>query len=93
MVFSPNLKVGYDLTRKINAGLEYYGTLRPLSGFDPVAQQQHQIVPSLDLDLDLDLGPAWEFNFGVTHATDRLLVKMILGRRFGAGGDRSQPSP
>jgi hypothetical protein len=93
VVFSPNLKVGYDVTRKINAGLEYYGTLGPLSGFDPVAQQQHQLVPSLDLDL----GPAWEFNcgvaFGVTHATDRLLVKMILGRRFGAGADRSQPPP
>ncbi len=40
--------------------------------------------------LDLDLGPDWELNFGVafgiTHATDHLLVKMILGRRFGGGG-------
>lgn len=85
LVFSPNVKVGYDLTRKINAGLEYYGTLGPLSGFDPLAQQQQQIVPSLDLNL----GPAWELNLGVavgvTHATDRLLVKMILGRRFGPG--------
>ena len=86
VVFSPNLKAGYDVTRTINAGIEYYGTLGPLSGFDPVAQQQHQIVPSLDLNL----GPAWELNlgvaFGVTHATDHLLVKMIFGRRFGFGG-------
>ena len=86
VVFSPDFKVGYDVTRKINAGLEYYGTLGPLSGFDPVARQQHQIVPSLDLNLGSD----WELNFGVavglTHATDRLLVKMILGRRFRAGG-------
>jgi hypothetical protein len=92
VVFSPDFKVGYDVTKKINAGLEYYGTLGPLSGFDPVAQQQHQIVPSLDLDL----GPAWEFNFGVafgvTHATDHLLVKMILGRRFGGGGGADHPS-
>ncbi|HVR06631.1 MAG TPA: hypothetical protein VMW75_01170 [Thermoanaerobaculia bacterium] len=89
VVFSPDLKVGYDVTRKINAGFEYYGTLGPLSGFDPVAQQQHQIVPSLDLNVS----PDWEFNlgvaFGVTHSTDHLLVKMILGRRFGA----SQASP
>jgi chitodextrinase len=86
VVFSPDLKVGYDFTKKINAGVEYYGTLGPLSGFDPVAEQQHQIVPSLDLNVS----PDWELNFGVafgvTHATDRLLVKMILGRRFGAGG-------
>jgi hypothetical protein len=86
VVFSPNVKVGYDVTRKINAGLEYYGSLGPLSGFDPLARQQHQVVPTLDLNL----GPAWEFNlgvaFGLTHATDRLLVKMILGRRFGPAG-------
>jgi hypothetical protein len=32
------------------------------------------------------LGPKWEFNFGVgaavTHSTDHLIVKCILGRRF-----------
>jgi hypothetical protein len=92
VVFSPNVKVGYDVTRKINAGLEYYGSLGPLSGFDPVAQQQHQIVPSLDLNL----GPDWEFNFGIavglTHSTDRLLVKTIFGRRFGRAADGGSPS-
>jgi hypothetical protein len=43
--------------------------------------QQQQIIPAIDLNL----GPNWEFNFGVgvTHSTDHLLVKMILGRRFG----------
>jgi len=39
--------------------------------------------------IDLDLGPNWEFNFGVgvgvTHGTDHLLVKMIVGRRFNWG--------
>jgi hypothetical protein len=37
----------------------------------------------------LNLSPKWEFNFGVgwglTHATDGFMVKMILGRRFGGG--------
>jgi hypothetical protein len=83
LVFSPNLKVGYDFTRQINAGLEYYGSLGPLNSFDPLREQQQQIVPALDLNLD----PNWEFNlgvaFGVTHSTDPLLVKMIVGRRFG----------
>jgi hypothetical protein len=84
LVFSPNFKVGYDFTKQINAGLEYYGSLGPITGFDPLREQQQQIVPSLDLNLD----PRWELNFGlafgVTHATDRLLVKMIVGRRFGS---------
>jgi len=82
LVFSPNVKVGYDITKRINAGFEYYGSLGDVRGFDPVGEQQHQIIPCFDLDLR----PEWEFNFGVgvglTHGTDHLLVKMIIGRRF-----------
>jgi len=65
--------------------LEYYGDLGPLRGFDPPSQQQHLLFPVVDLNL----GPQWEYNFGVgfglTHATDRLLVKLILGYRFDLG--------
>ena len=85
VVFSPNFKVGYDVTKRINAGIEYYGSLGPVRGFDPIGEQQQQIMPAIDLDL----GPNWEFNFGVgvgvTHGTDHLLVKMIVGRRFNWG--------
>jgi outer membrane putative beta-barrel porin/alpha-amylase len=80
--FSPNLKVAYSVTRKLSAGLEYYGSLGPITGFDPLYLQQHQIVPAIDYDF----GPNWEFNFGVcvgvTRSTDHLLAKMIIGRRF-----------
>jgi hypothetical protein len=82
LVFSPNFKAGYDFTKKINAGIEYYGSTGPITGFDALRDQQQQIVP----DFDLNLGANWEFNFGVgvgmTRSTDHLLVKMILGRRF-----------
>ncbi len=80
--FSPNLKVSYDVTHLVSAGVEYYGSLGPVTGFDPLRDQQQQIVPAIDLNL----GPDWEFNFGVgvgaTHSTDHLLIKMILGHRF-----------
>jgi hypothetical protein len=83
VVFSPNLKAGYDITKVINAGIEYYGSVGPVTGFDPLRQQQQQIFAVTDLNLS----PRWEFNFGVgvglTGATDHLLVKMIIGRRFG----------
>ena len=40
----------------------------------------------LTIVTDLNLSPDWELNFGLgfglTEATDRLIVKMILGRRF-----------
>jgi hypothetical protein len=90
LVFSPNFKAGYDLTKRINMGLEYYGSLGPITGFDPVRDQQQQIVPAIDLNL----GPNWEFNFGVgigvTHSTDHLLIKMILGRRFDWGARKAK---
>ena len=80
---SPNFKIGYGISRRLNAGLEYYGALGPVTGFDRLREQGQQLLPCIDLDL----GPNWEFNFGVgvglTPSTDHLLVKLILGRRFG----------
>ena len=80
--FSPNVKVSYDITPKVAAGLEYYGALGPVTGFDPIGEQQQQILPAIDLNLS----PKWEVNFGVgvgvTHSTDHLLVKSIIGYRF-----------
>lgn len=85
VVFSPNLKFSYNFTKRIAGGLEYYGSLGPITGFLPVSQQQQQIFPAIDLDL----GPEWEFNAGIgvglTGSTDHLIVKCILGRRFSWG--------
>jgi len=80
--FSPNFKFSYDFTPKIAGGLEYYGALGPVTGFDPLRDQQQQFFPTIDLNL----APQWELNFGVgvgaTRSTDHLIVKMILGYRF-----------
>jgi len=80
--FSPNLKVSYDFTRKISGGLEYYAAYGSLSGFDALRDTEQQFFPTIDVDF----GPQWEFNFGVgvgvTHGTDHLIVKCIVGRRF-----------
>jgi hypothetical protein len=83
LVFSPNFKASYDVTHLVAAGLEYYGSLGPVTGFDPLRDQEQQIFPAIDLNL----GSRWEFNCGVgvgmTRSTDHLLVKAILGYRFG----------
>ncbi len=80
--FSPNFKVSYDVHRKVAAGIEYYGSLGSVRGFDPLHEQQHAIFPTIDLDL----APQWEINFGagvgMTGATDHLILKFILGYRF-----------
>lgn len=80
--FSPNVKFSYDFTKKIAGGLEYYGSLGTIGNFDPLAQQEQQIFPAIDLNVS----PNWEINFGaglgVTRSTDRLIVKTIIGYRF-----------
>src|SRR5215472_13963376 len=85
VTFSPNVKVSYDVTKKVTVGFEYYGAVGSITGFDPLRDQQQAIMPALDLNLS----PNWEFNLaagvGVTGGTDHLLVKMILGRRFNFG--------
>jgi hypothetical protein len=80
--FSPNVKIAYDFTPKVTGGLEYYGSLGPVTNIDPISDQQQQILPAIDLNLS----PKWEINFGVgvgvTRGTDHLLVKSIIGYRF-----------
>jgi hypothetical protein len=51
VVFSPNFKAGFDIAKQVNAGLENYGSLGPLGNFDPLYQQEQQIVPAVDLNL------------------------------------------
>ena len=74
--------MSYDLTKVVSPGIEYYGTLGPVGNFPPTSQQQQQLYAVVDLNVD----PRWEINFGVgaglTRATDGLIIKMILGRRF-----------
>jgi hypothetical protein len=81
-VFSPNFKVGYDFTKKVSGGIEYYGSVGPATGFFDVSQQQHQVFPVIDLNVS----PRWEINFGLgvgfTGATDHLIAKTIIGYRF-----------
>ena len=79
--FAPGLKVSYAFTKLVAVGLEYYGDIGSFRKPDPLATQQHQ----LGLVFDLDVSPEWEINFGyifgLTPATDRVIAKMIVGRR------------
>lgn len=81
--FAPAVDLGFDLTKKINLAVEYYGSTGTIKRMDPIADQEHQLFGVVNLDL----GPEWEFNFGygtaLTAGGDKSIVKMILGRRVG----------
>ena len=80
--FSPAVKVSYDFTKVISAGVEYYADYGKFFDFDSFHEQQQQFFAATDLNVS----PNWEINLGVgigvTGATDHLIVKGILGRRF-----------
>jgi hypothetical protein len=82
LIFSPNVKESYDITKVVALGLEYYGSTGPFFHYDQVNQQQHQLFLAIDLNVSTD----WEFNagygLGFTNSTDRAIYKMIIGRRF-----------
>lgn len=83
LVFSPNVKIGYDITKVVNMGFEYYGTLGPLNAIYSGRDQFQQIF----LVTDLSFNPKWELNAGIgegfTPSSEKLVFKVILGRRFG----------
>ena len=83
--FAPAAKIGYDFSKKINAGFEYYADYGRIGDFEPLHDQQQQIFAATDLNLS----PVWEINIGVgigpTSGTDHLIIKGILGRRFNWG--------
>ena len=82
LIFSPNVKGSYDVSKVVALGLEYYGSTGPFFRYDLFQQQQHQLFAATDLNFNQN----WEFNaglgYGFTKATDRAIFKVILGRRF-----------
>ena len=83
--FAPAVKVGFDFTKWISGGVEYYADYGTIGRFDPLHQQQQQVF----IVTDLNVSPQWEINFGVgvgeTASTDHLIFKAILGRHFSWG--------
>jgi hypothetical protein len=82
LIFSPNVKGSYDVTKVVALGLEYYGNTGPFFHYYPIHQQDHQLF----LATDLNFSPDWEFNagpgYGFTSNADKFIIKMIIGRRF-----------
>lgn len=81
--FEPNVQVSFDVTRRVNFALEYYGSYGAVSHLQSFERTEQELFPAINLDL----GPDWEFNLAagiaLTSVTDRVLLKMIVGRRIG----------
>jgi hypothetical protein len=83
--FSPAAKIGYDFTKQISGGFEYYADYGSITNIASLHNQEQQLFAVTDLNVS----PKWEINFGVgigpTAATDHWIVKAIIGRHFDWG--------
>jgi hypothetical protein len=91
--FAPAVKVSWDFTKVFTGGLEYYADYGSIRDIASLHDQQQMIFPAVDLNVS----PDWEINFGVgvgpTSATDRWIIKLIVGRRFSWGRPKEAPQP
>jgi hypothetical protein len=82
MQFAPSGEIIYDLNRWVSPALEYYGDMGSIQPLAKVQDQQHFLVPTLNLhflpQLELNLG----VGFGVTRASNGVFLKSIVGWTF-----------
>ncbi len=80
--FAPSGLVSYDLLPWLTPAVEYYGDIGPLRTIPSTSQQQHFVVPAINLNLL----PQLEFNVGVgigtTKASQGIFLKSIIGWTF-----------
>src|SRR4029453_2746650 len=81
--FEPGVRFGYELNRRLDLSLEYYGATGPLTNPLPGREQVHQFFPGCDLKFGDKI--VWNFGIGVgaTPAGNRLVYKTRLGILFG----------
>jgi hypothetical protein len=97
--FAPAARVARKLGPDLFAGLEYYADFGEIGHFAKLAGQQHTLFAVTDFKLgvfDVDFG----VGYGLTSASDRFVVKTIVGYAFpvpggnsAGGSDRANAGP
>jgi len=83
--FVPSARLAWNPSKKYAFAVEEYADFGPVSGFFPAGQQSHQIYGVFDYnfkELSLEAGAG----FGVTSASDKVTLKLILSYDFNKKG-------
>jgi len=86
--FAPCARFARKLSETLSIGVEYYTDLGPLPNILPFDEEQHNIYGVVDFKVgrfDVDAG----VGFGLTHGSDPLMAKVIIGTDLTEG----TPSP
>lgn len=85
--FTPAARVARKFGDDLFAGFEYYSDLGQIGNFDKLADQQHTLFAVTDFKagvFDVNFG----VGYGLTPASDRLVVKTIIGYAFPVPGQK-----
>lgn len=77
--FAPSTRLAYHVTDKVAVALEEYDDFGPLRHFFAADEQSHQLFLVADLDTD-PLSIEAGIGFGMTKASDNMILKLILSR-------------
>lgn len=83
--FEPGVRFGYEINKKLDVSLEYYGSTGAIGDFLPANEQVHQLFPGADVSISENV--VWNFGigWGMTDAGNRLVYKTRIGILFGKG--------
>lgn len=89
--FAPAVRVAKKFGQDLAAGFEYYSDFGKIGDFSALSEQQHTLFAVTDFkfgvfDVDLGIGHGW------TPASDRWVVKTIIGYAFPVPGSSTNAS-
>jgi hypothetical protein len=83
--FAPSGEISYRLLAWLAPTLEYYGDMGAIADLPPAQEQQHFLVPTINLfvipQMELNAGVGW----GLTRASNGVFLKAIFGWDFDVG--------
>lgn len=90
--FAPAARLARNFGNDVFAGFEYYADFGEIGNFSKLADQQHTLFAVTDFKagvFDVNFG----VGYGLTPASDRLVVKTIIGYAFPVPGQKSDSNP
>jgi len=89
--FAPAARVARKLGPDLFVGLEYYADFGQIGNFAKLADQQHTLFAVTDFKLGV-FGVNFGVGYGLTPASDRFVIKTIVGYAFPVPGGNSSAS-
>jgi hypothetical protein len=83
--FTPAARVARKFGDDLFAGFEYYADFGEIGNFNKLSDQSHTLFAVTDFKLG-DFGVNFGVGYGLTPASDRLVVKTIIGYAFPVPG-------